>query len=342
MARKELIEFTDRGFYCREGDFYIDPWKPVDRAVITHGHSDHARAGHQRYLAHRLTVPILRLRLGNSLAVQSLDYGESVRLGSVSLSLHPAGHVPGSAQVRVERAGEVWVAGGDYKTRDDGLSTPWELVRCHTFITESTFGLPVYKWPDPAIVAAEMNAWWEKNREAEKVSIVTAYSLGKAQRVLHMLNRQAGDIYVHSAVRDVNSAYREGGLVIADFPTWKDVPKKQLGGSLLVMPPAAATERAWKGFPSTSTAHASGWMMVRGNRRRRALDRGFVVSDHADWLELNEAVKATGAERVFVTHGQVEVFVRWLREKGVDAHPVKTRFTGEDAEEAERNTEAPA
>jgi len=339
MAHPELLEFTDRGIYCPEGGFYIDPWKPVDRAVITHAHADHARPGHRHYLAHPLTAPILRLRLGADLTIQSLAYGQPLRLGPVTVSLHPAGHVPGSAQVRVERAGEVWVASGDYKTRGDGLSTAWEPVPCHAFITESTFGLPIYRWPDPAQVADDIHSWWQRNRESGKTSVLTAYSLGKAQRLLHLIGREAGDIYVHSAIRQINDAYRGAGLNLGDFPTWKDASENQLRKALLVMPPAAAQERRSKLVASASTAHASGWMTVRGHRRRAALDRGFVLSDHADWDELNEAVQATGAERIFVTHGQIETFVRWLREKKYDAQPVKTRFTGDLTEATDSNPE---
>lgn len=334
MAHQELLEFTAQGIYCPEGDFYIDPWKPVDRAVITHAHADHARPGHRHYLAHRLTTPILRLRLGADISAQSLEYSQSLRLGSVTVSLHPAGHVPGSAQVRLERAGEVWVAGGDYKTRPDGLSTPWQPIRCHSFITESTFGLPIYRWPDPALVAQDIHSWWAQNRANGKTSVLTAYSLGKAQRLLHLIGQESGPIHVHSAIRQINDAYRGAGLDLADFPTWKNVSTEQIKTALLIMPPAAVQERRSKLFASASIAHASGWMTVRGHRRRLALDRGFVVSDHADWEELNQAIQATGAERIFVTHGQIETFVRWLRENGYDARPVETRFTGDAAEDA--------
>lgn len=332
MARQELLEFTDRGIYCPAGDFYIDPWKPVERAVITHAHADHARAGHKSYLAHTLTTPILRLRLGRDIVAESLAYAEPARIGDVKVSLHPAGHIPGSAQVRLERAGEVWVVAGDYKVSPDGLSTPWEPVACHAFITESTFGLPIYKWPNPTEVADEMRSWWKRNRAAEKTSVITAYSLGKAQRILHLLASGEGEIFVHPTIREINLAFRDAGLELANLPTWEEVSRQRLRTALLVLPPGAL-DKALRQVGRASTAAASGWMTVRGNRRRLALDRGFVLSDHADWTELNQAVKATGADRIFVTHGQVDAFVRWFRDQGREAHPVPTRFSGEEAEE---------
>jgi putative mRNA 3-end processing factor len=219
MSRRDLLEFTDRGIFCPEGDFHIDPWKPVERAVVTHAHSDHARPGHRRYLAHPLTVAVLRLRLGQAIDATGLDYGSPIRLKGVTVSLHPAGHVPGSAQVRVERDGEIWVAAGDYKTRADGLSTAWEPIRCHAFITESTFALPIYRWPDPAEVRREMLAWIDSNRAAGKASLISAYPLGKAQRLQHMLGAAAGDLFVHPSVCQVNQAFRAAGLNLPDYPS---------------------------------------------------------------------------------------------------------------------------
>jgi putative mRNA 3-end processing factor len=329
----QLLEFTDRGIFCPAGDFFIDPWRPVDRAVITHGHSDHARWGHKSYLCHTLTVPILQLRLGADIQVQGAAYGEAISMGDVTVSLHPAGHIPGSAQVRIEHRGEVWVAGGDYKVHADGLSTPWEPVRCDAFITESTFGLPIYRWAPQEDLAREINQWWQSNRSRGKTTVLTGYSLGKAQRILHLLDPSIGPVFVHPAISLTNQAYQSAGLTLFDPPSWAHQPRDQLTGALLVVPPGAATPQSLKRFEPFSIGQASGWMAVRGNKRRLALDRGFVLSDHADWQELNSAIAATGASRIFVTHGQIDPMVIWLREKGYEATGVPTRFTG-DLDEA--------
>ncbi len=329
MCRAGLLEFRREGVYCPLGGFYIDPWRSVSSAVITHGHADHARAGHGTYIAHHLTVPILRLRLGGGIDACGFSYGERFRLGDVEVSLHPAGHIPGSAQVRVEHRGEVWVVGGDYKLHDDGLSTPWEPVRCHTFVTESTFGLPVYRWPAEELVRSEMHSWWEMNRREGRLSVITAYSLGKAQRVMAMMNDGNGKIFVHSAIHGINAAYRRAGLGLPELPALEGADRAALDGSMVIISPAAFKERARGMLRGASVGHASGWMAVRGSRRRLGVDRGFVLSDHADWTGLNAAVRATGAERVFVTHGQVEVLVRWLREQGLDAHPVRAKYSGD-------------
>lgn len=329
MARDPLLEFRDVGISCPAGDFHIDPWRPVDRAVITHGHSDHARWGHRSYLCHKLTEPILRLRLGREIRVEGVEYGEKVKLGDATVSLHPSGHIPGSAQVRVERAGEVWVAAGDYKVHHDGISTPFEPVRCDAFVTESTFGLPIYRWESPEQIRAQINTWWNDNRAAGKSSVLTGYSLGKAQRLLSMLDRTIGPIFVHPTIFHTNGAYREGGLDIPETPVWTVAAKNDLKGAMLLMPPGAAIASALRKFEPYSIANASGWMALRGNRRRLALDRGFVVSDHGDWAELNDAIAATTAKQIFVTHGQIEPLVKWLRERGYEATAVRTRFSGD-------------
>ncbi len=322
MKHDELLTFPFGDIVCPDGGFSIDPRSPAKRAVITHGHSDHARRGHQSYLCHHLTVPILRLRLGPNIQVQGVEYGERVRLGDVTISLHPAGHIPGSAQIRVERNGEVWVAAGDYKLHDDGVSAPFEPVRCDAFITESTFGLPVYRWAPIAETAREINQWWSQNKENEKTSILTGYSLGKAQRLLAMLEKDIGPVFVHPSIVETNTAYRSAGLPIPEFPSWAHTTKADTSGAMIIMPPGAAIPATLRRFSPFSIAHASGWMTLRGNRRRQALDRGFVVSDHADWPELNQAIEATGAERIFVTHGQIETVVRWLNGRGYQAAPV--------------------
>ena len=326
MAQPDLLTFTARGTFCPDGDFFIDPLTPVERAIITHGHSDHARAGHQSYLCHSLTAPVLRLRLGSGIHVQPVEYGEKITFGNLTVSLHPAGHIPGSAQIRIERAGEVWVAAGDYKLHPDGVSTPFEPIRCHAFITESTFGLPVYRWPSPFDTKSEINTWWSENRATGKTSVLTGYSLGKAQRLLSLLDLSIGPVFVHSAIAQVSGAFREQGLPLPEAPVWTNAAKQELRGAMVLLPPGAATPGTLRKLAPISIAHASGWMAIRGNKRRLALDRGFIVSDHADWSELNQAIAATGADRIFVTHGQIVPLTRWLNERGYQASAVPTRF----------------
>ena len=330
--RTDLIVARPEGLYCPPGDFYIDPWRPVDRAVITHAHSDHARPGHRHYLAQRDGEGILRRRLGADIALQSLAYGEVVEHHGVKLSLHPAGHVLGSAQVRLEHGGRVWVASGDYKLEDDGTCVPFEPVRCDTFITESTFGLPIYRWPSQAALFAEINAWWRGNAEAGRASVLYAYAFGKAQRLLHGVDARIGPLVVHGAVEPLNAVYRAAGVALPPTFTVSDpmLDKSALGRSLVIAPPSAAGTAWVKRFGAHSDAFASGWMLMRGKRRRRGVDCGFVMSDHADWPGLQRAITATGAERVFVTHGSVAVMVRWLEEQGLSAQGFKTEYGDED------------
>ncbi|MDX1529984.1 MAG: ligase-associated DNA damage response exonuclease [Rhodothermales bacterium] len=337
-----LLERTDRGLYCAAGGFYVDPWEPVDRAVITHAHADHMRRGCRHYLAAEPARLVMRARLYDDAEIETVPYGEGVAVDGVRVSFHPAGHVLGSAQVRLEHKGEVWVASGDYKVRPDPTCAPFELVRCHTFITESTFGLPIYRWQPEEEVAAEVNAWWRQNREEGKASLVFAYSLGKAQRVLALLDPAVGPIYTHGAVERLTRAYRETGI---DLPPTtyvtaaRDAGKKDWAGSLIVAPPSSNGTAWMRKFGAVSTAFASGWMRIRGPRRRRAVDRGFVLSDHVDWPGLTETVRATGAERVLVTHGYVAVVVRWLREQGLEADPLASPYTGERDDAAEPDDE---
>ncbi|KAF0674953.1 ligase-associated DNA damage response exonuclease [Profundibacterium mesophilum] len=347
-----LLTFTDDGIYCPEGDFYIDPWRPVDRALITHGHADHARDGMRRYLATDLAAPVMRHRLGE-ISLETLRYGERREIGGVTVSFHPAGHVPGSAQIRVERGGEVWVASGDYKLEDDGLSTPFEPVPCHAFITESTFGLPVFKWRPQAEIAEAMNAWWRGNAAEGRASIIGVYALGKAQRLMRMLDPSIGPILTHGAIENTNAVLRAQGIALP--PTLRvtpDLVARDHPGAMVLATPSALGTHWPRRFGPAQTALASGWMGLRGVRRRRAADRGFIISDHADWAALNTAIAATGAERVFVTHGYTSIFSRWLSEQGYDAAIVQTAYegeslddpdpaTGEEAEKAQ-GTQSPA
>ena len=327
--RAPVLTVTDRGIHCPAGGFHIDPWKPVERALITHGHSDHARPGHGRYLCTPAAAPVIRHRLGD-IRIATQPYGKLLQIGDAIVSFHPAGHVPGSAQIRVEVGGEVWVVSGDYKTEADGLSEPFEPVRAHAFVTECTFGLPVFKWRPQAEVMADIDAWWRRNAAEGRASVLGAYALGKAQRILANLDTSIGPILTHGAVEAVNKVLRAQGLPLP--PTIRVTPETDPGahpGALVLATPSALGTPWMRRFGPVSTAFASGWMALRGIRRRRAADRGFVLSDHADWDGLNAAIRATGAETVLVTHGYTAVFRRWLDSLGLDARIVETAFEGE-------------
>lgn len=325
-----LLKVNKNGIYCAQADVYIDPWKPVKRAIITHGHSDHARQGMGLYVAQKDNEVILKHRLGNDISFQGYEYGQGFSRNGVNFSFHSAAHVLGSAQVRVEYRGEIWVVSGDYKTEDDGFSGAFEPVRCHHFITESTFGLPVFQFEKQEVIAREINAWWEQNRSEKRQSLLFAYSLGKAQRICKLLDQNIGPVYLHGAIHNLNSSLLHAGYDLPDFPYLDPaISKKELAGALILAPPSAANSAWTKKLEPYSEAFASGWMQVRGMRRRRAADRGFVLSDHADWNGLNEAVSATGAENIYVTHGYSDVFSKWLQEKGLNAHVLRTQFDDE-------------
>jgi putative mRNA 3-end processing factor len=330
----DLIVLRPEGLYCPAGGFHIDPWRPVERAVITHAHADHARRGHGAYLASARGEGVLSARLG-AISLQALRYGERIAVGDVTLSLHPAGHVLGSAQVRVEHRGRVWVASGDYFTSGVGDSNPtcdaFEPVRCDCFITESTFGLPVYRWRAQADVMAEVNAWWQGNADAGRPSLLLGYSFGKAQRLLAGVDPSIGPIVVHGAVEPLNQAYRDAGVPLPPTRTLEGPADRALPKRALVIAPPSVQGSAWaRRLGDCSDAFASGWMQLRGARRRQGLDRGFVLSDHADWPGLQRAIAATGASRVIVTHGYEAVMVRWLQQQGLQAGSFRTEF-GDDA-----------
>lgn len=330
-----LFSLTARGLYCQAGDFFVDPWEPVDRAVITHAHGDHARWGSKHYLAAREGERVLRTRLGAAASISTLAFDERTSLNGVHLSLHPAGHILGSAQVRVEHRGEVWVISGDYKTDPDPTCSAFEAVPCHTFVTESTFGLPIYRWCAQQEVFAQIGDWWSRNAAAGRASVIFAYALGKSQRVLAGLrDMTVGPIYTHGAVEKLVRDYRESGVAMPPTTHAAAMPRgHDFAGSLIIAPPSAAGSTWLRRFGEISSAFASGWMQVRGNRRRRAMDRGFVLSDHVDWPALLAAITATSAERVWVTHGYREPVVRWLSEQGIEAQSVASRWEGEEAAE---------
>ncbi len=339
MAARDLLQLNENGLYCPAGDFYVDPWRGVERAVITHAHSDHARWGSAHYLTAAPGEHLLRQRLGPDALIQPIPYGEELNHRGVRVSLHPAGHVLGAAQVRLEHDGLVVVISGDYKREADPTCLPFEPIRCHTFVTESTFGLPIYRWPGPGRVFEEINAWWRQNQEGGKASVLFAYALGKAQRILASIDASIGPILTHGAVENVNEAYRASGVSLPETrrvideqesrrrtPLFAGEPRHR---ALVLAPPSASGSTWLRRFGPIATAFASGWMQIRGTRRRRAIDRGFVLSDHVDWPGLLETISATGAERVWVTHGYSAVLARWLREQGLDAQAVATCFEGE-------------
>lgn len=329
-----ILKINSNGIYCSKGDFYIDPWRGVKNAVITHAHSDHARWGSENYLAQKDSGPVMRLRLGKDINLETLKYGEIKKINGVKISLHPAGHIIGSAQVKVEYKGYVSVVSGDYKLEDDNLSTPFEQLKCNTFITESTFGLPIYKWQDQNEIYNEINSWWLKNQEKNVCSVLLAYSLGKAQRIIFNIERSIGEIFLHGAVYNVNEALIEHGIKLPKLEKVdKTIDKARFRKSLIITPPSALGTPWLRKMQPYATASASGWMNIRGNRRIRSIDKGFVISDHADWEGLNKTIKETEAEKVYVTHGYKDVMVKWLRESGIDAKPLSTEFKGETEEE---------
>lgn len=339
-----LIQTTEAGLYCEAGDFFIDPWRPVARAVVTHGHSDHARRGSAHYLAARGSEAILRTRLGEDISLQTVPYGEPVMMNGVRVSLHPAGHLLGSAQVRVEHRGEVWVASGDYKVQPDRTCEPFEPVRCDVFITESTFGLPIYCWDSQDKVFAQIGDWWRGNQERGWTSVLLTYALGKAQRILANIDAGIGPILVHGTIPPLNAAYAAGGVKLPDCLYASLENAKTTNRRALVLAPPSAGASPWlRKFTPYSLAMASGWMQIRGTRRRRSMDRGFALSDHADWPGLMQAIRATGAHTIGVTHGYTRTMARWLGENGYRAWELKTEYAGELEEGGElAESETPA
>ncbi|MEO8351723.1 MAG: ligase-associated DNA damage response exonuclease [Chthoniobacteraceae bacterium] len=327
---ESLLQVTSQGLYCAAGEFHIDPWKPVELAVTTHAHSDHARPGSAHYLCAEEGAGVLRERLGPAARIETLQYGASVERSGVRISLHPAGHILGSAQVRVEYRGEVWVVSGDYKVEAEPTCAPFEPVRCHTFISEATFGLPIYRWRPQAEVFNSINSWWRGNQAGKRTSVLFAYSLGKAQRLLAGLDPTVGPILVHASVSKLLPHYEAAGVRLPVTAPADAERVRAAKGTALVIAPSAADHSPWmRPFGDISTGFASGWMQVRGARRWRSLDRGFTLSDHADWNGLVSAIHATGAQRVLLTHGSTGPMVRWLGENGWEAGTLNTHFHGD-------------
>ncbi|MGB0369913.1 MAG: ligase-associated DNA damage response exonuclease [Opitutales bacterium] len=325
-----LVELRPAGLFCPLGNFYIDPWKRVDKALITHAHSDHARAGSEAYLTAQPGVGVLSERVGKKSVIQGIPYGEMLRVGDVEVSFHPAGHVLGSGQIRIEHSGRVTVVTGDYKRHEDSSCHTMEPVKCDTFITECTFGLPIFRWPNPREVFREMNAWWRLNQQQGRTSVMYVYSLGKAQRVLAGIDSEIGPIVVHRNIKNFLPHYEAEGFAMPEVSAVSVENVKRVRGSGLILVPGAAQDAVWsKHAGDISDSSASGWMRVRGMRRWNAYDRGFVLSDHVDWDGLMQTIKDTEAEHIGATHGYTEEVVRFLREAGRDAFEVPTRFVGD-------------
>jgi len=326
-----LIVPSPNGLYCPAGDFYIDPWRPVARAVITHAHGDHARSGSMHYWGSREGEGLLRCRLGRATWIDTHPYAEEFRINGARLSLHPAGHVLGSAQVRIEVDGEVWVVSGDYKRDADPSCAPFEPVRCDTFVTEATFALPIYRWPDPALTAKEIHDWWLENRADGHASVLLCYALGKAQRILAELRRYTDEtVWLHGAMLPLVQVYRDAGIAMLPTQSATNPPKvTDFRGALVLAPPGASGTPWMKRFRPYRSGFASGWMQVRGARRRLAYDRGFVLSDHADWPSLLRTIEETGARRVLAMHGSTDALIQYLRARGLEAEALSTEFHGE-------------
>lgn len=326
-----LIIATDRGLYCPPGDFYVDPWQPVQTAVITHAHGDHLRHGSAQYFVAHSGESLARYRLGSGHTLTGIEYGAPRSFGGTRVSLHPAGHVLGSAQVRIAHGGRVWVVSGDYKRQPDPTCAALEPLACDVFISEATFALPVYRWPETRVVIADIARWWGANRERGLCSVLFCYALGKAQRVLAELGAFTTEpVYVHGAVGVLADLYRKAG--IAMVPTLSATMERSTDyrGALIIAPPGAAGTPWMRRFGEHVTGFCSGWMRVRGDRRRRGYDRGFVLSDHADWPALIETCLATRAPRVLLTHGRTDALTRYLNERGVEARALETAFGSEE------------
>lgn len=327
-----LLVHNDKGIYCPKADVYIDPWRPVKKAFITHAHADHARPGSAQYVCVDSSKDIIKYRLKTQ-NISSIPYGEDLLVNGVKFSFHPAGHIIGSAQIRVEYKGEVWVVSGDYKTENDLISGEYVNLKCNTFITECTFGLPVFKWKPQSEIFSEINNWWQRNKELGKISFISAYSLGKAQRLIAGLDTSIGKIYTHSAVENTNQVIRASGVDLPETILFDpETDKSNLKGHIIIGPPAFLNSKWISKSKEVDIASASGWMNLRGARRRRSVDRGFVLSDHADWDGLLGAIESSEAEKILVTHGYVDIFSKYLQSAGYDASILETEYEGESAD----------
>ncbi len=320
-----LIEWTEKGLYCSAGKFYVDPQRVVETAVVTHAHSDHARRGCQRYYCTETGLPLLKSRLGKSIDAHALPFGKEIFIGKVKVSLHPAGHILGSAQVRIEFENDVWVISGDYKREPDPSCEPFEIVKCNTFITEATFGTPKYQWPKNSNHGKEIYDWWKANSARGMNSILFGYSLGKAQRILAELHPYADrPILIHKTISELTQCYRNEGIPLA--PTLSLETHLESGPikEELILAPPSILKTELSSLGEYQTAFASGWIQENSLYHKTFYDHGFIMSDHADWNDLNRTIEETKAKRVFVLHRSHGALVRHLRKKGIDAHPIES------------------
>ena len=329
-----MLTETSEGLFCPAGNFHIDPWGSVPRALLTHAHGDHARPGSQAYLCAAPGAGLLKRRFGSDAVVETAPYGQAQTIGAVRVSFHPAGHVLGSAQIRLEssRGGDgVWVVSGDYKRAADPTCAPFEPVACDTFVTESTFGLPIYRWDDTASIVQDLMGWWQGNAAEGRTSVLFCYSIGKAQRLLGELARLTDrPVFVHGMMLPPIEAYREQGVAMLPVEAATEQPRGTSFAGELVLAPLSARGTPWmRRLGAHSDGFVSGQMRIRGVRRQRAFDRGFVLSDHADWPALLQTIAETGAGRVLATHGHAEPLARYLSEQGREARVIRTAWEGE-------------
>lgn len=322
-----LIISTKNGLYCPLANIYIDPYGKVDKAIITHGHADHARPNHGAYMCSSSAKPVIQFRLSGNAAIQGVNFGEKININGVQFSFHPAGHILGSAQIRIEYKGEVWVVSGDYKTEDDGFCELFEPVKCHTFITESTFALPIFDWKPQVEIFEEINSWWKSNKEQGITSLISAYSLGKAQRIIQNLDQNIGKIYCNAAIEKTNNVIRNQGKQLNNtYLLEKNVNIEELRGQMVMVTPNLMGTHTIRKLKPFTTASSSGWMQLQKRNFGGEIDKGFVLSDHADWKGLLWAIKQTGASNVLVTHGYTTTFAKYLNEIGYNASTIDTHF----------------
>jgi putative mRNA 3-end processing factor len=334
LASTDLLKITPQGLYCPPGGFHVDPLRPVPKALVTHGHADHARAGHGAVLATRETLAIMAVRYGEDfcLARQEAALGEAVRVGDVSVRFVPAGHVLGSAQIAIEAGGLRVVISGDYKRQADPTCAPFESVPCDVFITEATFGLPVFRHPD---ARQEVRKLLDSVALfPERAHIVGAYALGKAQRVMALLREEGfdGPIHIHGALERLTEFYKAQGIPLGETPKVVAAERKTLGGAIVLCPPSAIQDLWSRRFPDPVTAFASGWMRVRGRARQKGVELPLIVSDHCDWDDLGRSILETGAGEVWVTHGQEDALVHWCGLQGIRARPLHLLGYGDEGE----------
>lgn len=325
MSREPLFKLGEAGLFCPRGAFYVDPWAPVATAVITHAHGDHAVKGSRQYIAAESGKWVLWSRMGQHAKMTGLPFGRSVDVNGVKVSLHPAGHILGSAQVRAEYKDEVWVISGDYKVAPDVTCAPFEPIPCHTFVTESTFAQPCFQWEPQEVTFGRIHDWWRTNQAQNQASFLYAYALGKAQRLLAGLDSSIGPVFVHRDIESVNVLYRKSGINLPSARVPNDgMTREEWNRSLILLTPSARWSQGFPHLGHFSTAFASGWMTLPDAAHERRVHTGFALSDHADYRELLGAIAATGAERVLVTHGYIDEFVSDLKSRGYDAMAMRT------------------